>query len=185
MALRPSFQAALTNGALLRDMVPLDALVTELAHQSEQVSDNNNLGRLEGMLATQAHTLDVLFNHLLRQAWAYVGGPGSHLEAADRYMRLALRAQTQCRATAETLNEMKNPKPVAFVQAAQANIAGTQQVNNGSGGSRPRAGSLETRQNGVLEQEHGNRLEPGASGSATPSHPHVETVGALDRPANG
>jgi transposase InsO family protein len=44
-------------------------------------------------------------------------------------MRLALKAQSQCRATVEALAEMKNPKPVAYVQ--QANIAnGPQQVNN-------------------------------------------------------
>jgi hypothetical protein len=193
MALRPSVQAALTNRALLKtafreDNLTLDALVTELARQAKQVSDKNNLGRLEGMLATQAHTLDVLFNHLLRQAWACVGGQGSRLEAADRYMRLALRAQAQCRATAETLSEMKNPKSVAFVQAAQANIAGAQQVNNGNGVSPvlARAGVSEIPQNELLEhREHGNQLDLGAAGSATPSHPHVATVDAIHRPTNG
>jgi len=44
-------------------------------------------------------------------------------------MRPVLKAQSQCRTTIETLSEMKNPKPVAFVQ--QANIANEpQQVNN-------------------------------------------------------
>jgi len=51
------------------------------------------------------------------------------LEAADKYLRLALKAQGQCRATLETLAAIKNP-PVVF--ARQANIAhGPQQVNNG------------------------------------------------------
>jgi hypothetical protein len=45
-------------------------------------------------------------------------------------MRLALKAQAQCRATIETLATMKNPP---LVIAKQANIsAGHQQVNNGA-----------------------------------------------------
>ncbi len=53
---------------------------------------------------------------------------GEYLDATDRYMRLALKAQAQCRATLETLAKIKNP-PTLFAQ--QANIAhGPQQVNN-------------------------------------------------------
>ena len=52
-----------------------------------------------------------------------------YLPAAETYLRLALKAQAQCRATVEALAEIKNPRPVAFVK--QANIAqGPQQVNN-------------------------------------------------------
>src|SRR5260370_33541175 len=56
------------------------------------------------------------------------------MEAAERYMRLALKAQSQCRATIETLAEMKNLKPVAFVHQAN-NANGPQQVSNGPGRS--------------------------------------------------
>jgi hypothetical protein len=50
-------------------------------------------------------------------------------EWADRYLRLALKAQSQSRATVETLATVKNP-PVVY--AKQANFAaGAQQVNNG------------------------------------------------------
>jgi hypothetical protein len=34
------------------------------------------------------------------------------------YLRLGLKAQSQCRATLETLAAIKNPRPVAFVQQA-------------------------------------------------------------------
>ena len=55
---------------------------------------------------------------------------GDHLGATETYMRLALKAQSQCRATLESLSEIRNPRSVAFVR--QANIAaGHQQVNNG------------------------------------------------------
>ena len=44
------------------------------------------------------------------------------------YLRVALKAQAQCRATLETLAEMKQPPTLL---ARQANIAhGPQQVNN-------------------------------------------------------
>jgi hypothetical protein len=47
----------------------------------------------------------------------------------DANMRIALRAQSQCRATLETLAAIKNP-PIVY--ARQANItSGPQQVNNG------------------------------------------------------
>lgn len=46
---------------------------------------------------------------------------GEYLNATDTYLRLALKAQAQCRATLQTLAEIKNPRPVAFVK--QANIA--------------------------------------------------------------
>jgi hypothetical protein len=49
-------------------------------------------------------------------------------------MRLALKAQSQCRATLETAAAMKNSQPVAFVR--QANVAhGPQQVNNSAANS--------------------------------------------------
>jgi hypothetical protein len=55
-----------------------------------------------------------------------------HLDASERFMRLALKAQSQCRSTIESLAEIKNPSSVAFVK--QANIAkGHQQVNNARG----------------------------------------------------
>lgn len=83
------------------------------------------------MLAIQAHTLDTMFNELARRSWTNVDG--GYIEAGERYMRLALKAQSQCCTTIETLSEMKNPKPVAFVR--QANIAnGPQQVNVNNAG---------------------------------------------------
>lgn len=128
--LQPSIQAAITLSAVDVNKFPdlqINELVAELEDQSKGISAGD-MTRLEAMLTAQAHTLDALFNRLVRQGVLNVG---QHGEAADRYLRLALRAQAQVRATAETLHEMKHPRPVAFVQ--QANIAhGPQQVNNGS-----------------------------------------------------
>ncbi len=80
------------------------------------------------MLIAKAHSLDAIFNALLRRASA--NAESGYTQAAETYMRLGLKAQAQCRATIEALVNMKNPRPVAYVQ--QTNIAqGPQQVNNG------------------------------------------------------
>ncbi|MEJ2178812.1 MAG: hypothetical protein P8Y12_13060 [Gammaproteobacteria bacterium] len=70
------------------------------------------------------------------------------------YMRVALRSQSQCRATLETLSTIKN-HPVVF--AKQANIApGHQQVNNNLD-SRTR--EIQNPENELLEQKAGKRLD--------------------------
>ena len=68
------------------------------------------------------------------------------MDKLDRcYLRLALKAQSQCRATLATLAAVKNPQPVAFVR--QANIAhGPQQVNNAAAAEASRAGIGLTRE---------------------------------------
>ncbi len=88
---------------------------------------SGDLSDAEAMLTAQAATLNCIFNEMARRAALNMG---EHLNAADIYMRLALKAQSQCRTTIEALAEIKNPRPVAFVK--QANISnGHQQVNNG------------------------------------------------------
>jgi len=121
---------------------------------------SGDLSRTEAMLVSQAQTLDLLFNKLTRQA---VGNTGSYPETVALYLKLALRAQSQCRAIAETLHEMKYPKPVAFFQ--RANISnGPQQVNNGpapqADGSR--AEEIQNVQNELLEDTaRGDRTTAG------------------------
>ncbi|MBU3655712.1 MAG: hypothetical protein FGM23_05070 [Alphaproteobacteria bacterium] len=84
-----------------------------------------NLRDAETLLVGQAMALDAIFASLARRAQMNMG---EYMNAADRYMRLALKAQGQCRATLETLATIKNP-PLVF--AKQANITnGPQQVNN-------------------------------------------------------
>ena len=104
---------------------------------------------------------------------------GQHLEAANRYMRLALKAQSQCRAAVETLAAMKNP-PTLF--ARQANIAhGPQQVNNGI--PLARAGNCESEPNRLLEA-HGERLDLRTASATGASDQTLATVGTVYRPTN-
>ena len=61
----------------------------------------------EAMLLGQAAALNSLFTDLTRRS---VMNINTHLEAADRFMRLALKAQAQCRAAVEALATLKSPR---------------------------------------------------------------------------
>ena len=107
------------------------------------------------MLTAQAHTLNAIFN---RMAMAARNNFDKPLEAADACMKLALRAQSQCRATLETLAVIRNP-PVVY--AKQANIShGHQQVNNGPPAPpSAQALALENPPNELLGGTSGQRMD--------------------------
>ena len=156
------------------------ALTESLEALNVQVKEvqSGNLGSAEKTLVAQANTLDAIFNELARRAALNMG---EYLNATEIYLRLALKAQSQCRATLETLAAIKNPQPVAFVR--QANIAhGPQQVNNTEMAEASRAGNFKNQPNKVLEHQHGERLDFGAAGAASGANPTLETVGAVHRP---
>jgi hypothetical protein len=88
--------------------------------------NSGDLSEMEATLVAQATTLDAVFNELARRA---AFNMGEHLTATETYLRLALKAQAQSRATIETLAEIKYPKSATFVK--QQNNAYQQQVNNG------------------------------------------------------
>jgi len=99
-------------------------MLEQLRNQAAAVN-RGDLSEAEGMLMNQATALQSLFARLTERAM-----DKDSIPAFEAFMRMALRAQNQCRATLEALAEIKNPRPVAFVK--QANIAhGPQQINNG------------------------------------------------------
>lgn len=129
------------------------------------------------MLICQATTLDALFCSLTRRAVAQ-----EMLHPYEVHFRLALRAQSQCRATLETLATIKNP---LVLIAKQANIAnGPQQVNNGTAPAADplRAGETENAQNRPLEQDHGEqRLDTGTASAASGADSALAALGESDR----
>ena len=136
---------------------------------------NGNMAGPEEMLVTQATALNSIFTELARRAGCNMG---EYIEASERYMRLALKAQAQCRATIETLAAMKNP-PVVI--ARQANISnGPQQVNNCD--PTPRAEKSDNRPNELLEHRVEQRLDFGTAATPGGSDPAMVTVGALNWP---
>lgn len=138
-----------------------------------------DLTEVEVTLMAQAVTLDTIFNELARRAALNMG---EYLNATETYLRLALKAQGQCRATLETLAEIKNPRQVAFVK--QANIAhGHQQVNNGAapGESLAHAGKSAIPSNEQLGVSDGERLDTRTQGTAGAANPELVPVGEIDR----
>ena len=59
------------------------------------------------MLAAQAFSLDALFTEMARRSGANMG---EFPDAMERYMRLALKAQSNCRATLEALAKLHQPR---------------------------------------------------------------------------
>ena len=175
--MRPTVQAALTLREYGKSFGDLDltGLIDSLTEQTNAATEGD-LGRAEAMLAAQAHTLDAIFNNLAQRAALNMG---EYLEAFEAYLKLALRAQSQCRATLETLAEIKYPRSVAFVE--QTNIAhGHQQVNN----APSRADEIEKPQSKLLEQSDGERLDTGTTNTAGGADTPMEAVGAIHRAKN-
>lgn len=181
LAVSPQFTAAMTvlhySGKYCGG-----ADLTELFDQLNDKAKSVHEGRLtagETMLVAQAHALDVIFHEMARRAALNMN---EHLEATDKFLRVALRAQAQCRATWETLAAIKNPPQLAFVK--QANIAhGPQQVNNGgdSPAARARESAIEPNELSRIGHEEGQRLDLGTTGKAGAAHPAMEAVGAVHR----
>ena len=104
-----------------KEMVSVTSIDAELRANGDAVVAGD-LGRVERMLIGQAITLDTIFANLAERA-----SRQEYLKNMETYLRLAMKAQSQCRATAEALALLKNPQP--YIR--QANIAqGPQQVNN-------------------------------------------------------
>lgn len=156
--------------------------ITELSAVVDEKSkrvQRGDLSDVEATLTAQAVALDAMFHELARRA---VLNMGQYLSATDVFLRQALKAQSQCRATLETLAEIKNPRPVAFVK--QANFAqGHQQVNNGAmGNAEPRAhGEKSIQSNELSGVGHELPADTGTSGITSGVNQEVETVGAIHR----
>ena len=146
----------------------IDGLRGALAEQVDRMS-SGDLSRAENMLLCQSHTLDFLFSELAQQAHCQQQMPNY-----EAFMRMALKAQNQCRMTLETLANIKNP-PVVF--AKQANISqGHQQINNGVPGQASRAEENKNLQNKILEHTHGERLDTREKSESIPVNSELEAM---------
>ena len=146
---KPEVQAAITIQQW-QNLYEIDALSQTLSSQIDDVN-NGNMQRPEAMLLAQAHTLDQLFNTLAQRAHKR-----ETVTSCEIHLRLAFKAQNQCRSTLETLAAIKNP-PIVF--AKQANISsGHQQINNGTASH---AGEIKNQQNKLLRDLPNETLDTG------------------------
>lgn len=103
MVLRLTVQAVVAIADYDKAHGNLDSmvLVDALGEQTSAV-DKGDLKRAETMLTAQAHTLDATFNNL---AWRAIRA--EYMDNLDHYLKLALRAQSQCWAAWKALATIK------------------------------------------------------------------------------
>lgn len=156
------------------DCVDLTSYAEELTRHADAVKAGD-LSAVETMLITQANTLDMIFNQLARKS-----AHCEYMNQMEAHLRLALKAQSQCRSTLEALAEIKNPRPVAFVK--QANIAnGPQQVNNGSAPPSRACEEKRDATNELLEHSNGEWLDNGTASATGRANQELATVGKVNR----
>jgi hypothetical protein len=152
--------------------IDIGALIDELATDIKQVK-GGDMGKAEAMLMGQAEALQAIFVSFARRA--QVQEYQSNLES---FFRMALKAQSQCRMTLETLAAIKNP-PIVY--ARQANVTtGPQQINNGTA-TPSRTREIETEQTQLSGGTHELLPDTRASGNASRVNPALETLGEIDR----
>lgn len=174
VTLRPSVNAAavITEYGKTFGEQSTGDLIDALLVSIEEVSAGD-MGRCEAMLMGQAYALQSIFMSLSRRA-----NNQEYMKNYEIYLRLALKAQGQCRATLETLATIKNP-PVIY--AKQANIAnGPQQINNGTA-APSQVGKTENVQSKLLEAQHGNYLDTSTAGATIGADSELATVGEINR----
>ena len=177
--LRPTVQAANTIqqfSAANSKKIELMSLINDLVDQAKTVI-GGDMQRVESMLVCQAHTLDSIFGTLAN--CASLNMRENYLDAFERYMRLAFKAQSQCRATLETLAMIKNP-PIVYTR--QANFAnGPQQVNNGVPSHVRENEIQQTKLSGASNELLPDTGAPAVTGAINPA---VEAVGEVHRAEN-
>jgi hypothetical protein len=80
--------------------------VNEIARRAREVGEGD-MARASRLLATQAMTLDAIFTECARRSALNMG---EYINASERYMRLALKAQANSRATIEALAKLHSPR---------------------------------------------------------------------------
>ena len=164
--LSPAFKNAAASAGFLGKMLGGVEMpgVTDYADDLIVKADkaaSGDLAMASRMLATQAVTLDAMFAELARRCAMNMG---HYINAAERYGRLALKAQSNCRATLEALAKLHQPREqtvrhVHVNEGGQAVIA--DQFHNHSGGT-----------------ENGKKSEqPHEQGACSPALPSPDPLG--------
>lgn len=128
--------ASMVKKQMIGDGIELPG-IGDYIHALQEATDGaceGDLAMASRMLASQAITLDSLFTELARRAAMNLG---EYMDASERYGRLALRAQSNCRTTLEALAKLHQPREqtvrhVHVNDGGQAVVANT--FHNHSGG---------------------------------------------------
>lgn len=176
ISLSASFMSAAISDSFTSALLP-DAKLADVASAlGDKVTtiQNGDMKPIEAMLIGQAQALQTMFVTLGRMA----AGKTS-LPQYVAFMNMALKAQSQSRATIQALTELKYPKQATFVK--QANISqGHQQVNNGSLPTSTHAPAhariIENPHNELLEAQHNEWLDNGTAATPSATNQAMATV---------
>lgn len=187
LLLDPSTQAARTINRYLEQEISPQAVPLIASLLGKRNQDDKNSSDTEAMLMAQAQSLDAIFHNLAQKAAGIPVADTTHIQAIDSLLRLGFKAQSQCKATLEALEGIKNPFNRAFIK--QQNVAYQQQINNGLSSDSPSVSTDYQRSvdnsfvsknptNELLETQH----EPKWLDTRTPIqtgliNPTLETVG--------
>jgi hypothetical protein len=111
--LEPQLRHALISSAyadkMLGSQIEAPGIMDYVNHMQEVtgMAETGDLSIASRLLASQAITLDAMFTELARRAAINMS---EHLEASERYGRLALKAQSNSRATLEALTKLHQPR---------------------------------------------------------------------------
>lgn len=125
---------------------------------------NGNLSAASAMLASQALTLDVMFTEFANRACSQLG---QNSDAVDRYARLAMKAQSNARATLEALAKLHQPR-----------VQTVRHVHVNAGGQAVVAEEFHSHQGG-LENERRSQCHAAGAGMpvASPALPSPNSIG--------
>jgi hypothetical protein len=162
--------------ALIYAIPPLATIdPNELAAAIKKLAEGTDTNEIQVMLATQAITLQAIFNSQLMGM-----GNCSTQDGVNAFADRAMRAQEQCRKTLQTLAEVKNPRrPSQFIKtyvSKQLNQLRLEQKNSETFQPNPA--------NELLKESLNEAVDTRAAGVAGKTHPVLETVGEINRPEN-
>ena len=164
VSLSPATMSAVLSEAFTSSIFPDTKIADVASALRDKITtiQNGDMQAIEAMLIGQAQALQTMFVSLGRQA-----ASKTSLPQYTAFMNLALKAQSQSRATIQALVELKYPKQATFVK--QANIAnGHQQINNATSTHAPaHAREIENFPNQLLREVNNATLD--TSGTATTS----------------
>jgi hypothetical protein len=176
---------AFTRGTFDADEKMNTLAFSDVLEEKVNKVKSGDLSDMEATLVSQTVALDAIFNELAKRAANSV----SHLPTCEMFLRLAMKAQSQCRATIETLAEVKQPKSATFVK--QQNVAYQQQVNNGESPATSKRANLSShgknksnRKNELLEDKNGEWLDGRATTATIENDPQLEAMGTINRSEN-
>ncbi len=113
-----------------------DGMAAELKKQQEAAA-SGDMRRASDLLISQAHVLDALFSDFMHRA---LDNAGTYPDAMQRYMTLAMKAQTQSRTAIEALARIHQPREqivrhVHVNEGGQAIVADQVTIGGSGGGN--------------------------------------------------